>query len=217
MPGPDLYGRLALASNSAGSVRQAGQILLANSCRHIFTGPESPKAGIESKLARMTITLRRIEPADYVALHQIFSGPKVVWGTLQMPFPSLEKWRKRLADPLEDRFGLVACIETELVGNIDIHTFPNHPRRRHVGQIGMAVRDDFQGQGVGTALMQAAVDMADQWLNLRRLELEVYADNAPALRLYEKFGFVIEGTAVQFAYRAGQYVDARLMARIKPG
>ena len=76
----------------------------------------------------------------------------------------------------------------------------------------------YCGTNVGnsSAYLQAAVDLADQWLNLRRLELEVYADNAPALRLYQKFGFVIEGTAVQFAYRAGQYVDARLMARLKP-
>jgi len=57
---------------------------------------------------------------------------------------------------------LVACSEHEMAGQLDINTFPNQPRRRHVGQIGMSVRDDFQGQGVGTALLQAAVDVADQ-------------------------------------------------------
>ena len=103
-----------------------------------------------------------------------------------------------------------------MIGHLNIHTAPNHPRRRHAGQIGMAVRDDFQGQGIGTALMQAAIDMADNWLNLRRLELEVYTDNAAAVRLYQKFGFVIEGTGKQFGYRAGQYADVYLMARLKP-
>jgi L-phenylalanine/L-methionine N-acetyltransferase len=39
--------------------------------------------------------------------------------------------------------------------------------------------------------MQAAVDLADKWLNLTRLELEVYTDNAPAIRLYKKFGFTV--------------------------
>ena len=58
----------------------------------------------------------------------------------------------------------------------------------------MAVRDDWQGKGVGTAMMQAVVDLADKWLNLSRLELEVYTDNEPAMRLYQKFGFTIEGT-----------------------
>jgi putative acetyltransferase len=98
---------------------------------------------------------------------------------------------------------------------LDVHTFPLRPRRRHVGQIGMAVRDDWQGKGVGTALLEAALDVADNWLNLRRLELEVYVDNEPAVRLYKKFGFVVEGTSVQFGYRDGHYVDVYLMARLK--
>jgi putative acetyltransferase len=112
-------------------------------------------------------------------------------------------------------FGLVACAEDKVVGQLDLYTFPNHPRRRHVGQIGMAVHDDWQGQGVGTALLQAAVDLADQWLNLRRLELDVYTDNEPAVRLYKKLGFVIEGTLIEYGYREGQYVDVYAMARLR--
>ncbi len=103
-------------------------------------------------------------------------------------------WRKRLAEPPEGIFGIVACVDGEVVGHLNIRTFPNRPRRRHAGQIGMSVRDDFQGHRVGTALMQAAVDLADNWLNLLRLELEVYTDNEPAVRLYRRFGFEIEGT-----------------------
>jgi putative acetyltransferase len=164
----------------------------------------------------MTITIRRAEPSDYEAVQRIFAGSQAVWGTLQLPFPAAEDWRKRLAEPAEGVFSLVACAESEVVGQLSLHTFPRNPRRRHVGQIGMAVRDDWQRKGVGTALMQAAVDLADKWLNLTRLELEVYVDNAPAIRLYEKFGFVIEGTLVSFAFRDGRYVDAHLMARLRP-
>lgn len=152
----------------------------------------------------MSITIRRTEPGDYEAVRHIYASPKVIWGTLQLPFPSAEQWRKRLAEPPEGFFSLVACVDNnEVVGHLGLHTFPNRPRRRHVGQIGMAVRDDRQGQGVGTALLQAAVDLADKWLNLTRLELEVYIDNGPAIRLYEKFGFTIEGTLVQYAFRDG--------------
>ncbi len=165
----------------------------------------------------MTISIRRTEPSDYEAVHKIFMGPKVVWGTLQLPFSSMETWRQRLAEPPEGMYGLVACIEQEIAGQLNIHMFPNRPRRRHAGQLGMAVRDDFQGQGVGTALVQAAVDVADNWLNLARLELEVFTDNEPALRLYKKFGFTIEGTLTRYAYRAGQYVDVYAMARFKQG
>lgn len=119
------------------------------------------------------ITVRRAEPADYEAVHRIFSAPKAVWGTLQLPFPSAETWRKRLAEPGEGLFSLVACAENEVVGQLGLQMHPNSPRRKHAAALGMAVRDDWQGKGVGSALMQAAVDLADKWLNLARLELEV--------------------------------------------
>jgi putative acetyltransferase len=162
---------------------------------------------------KIEYTIRRAELTDTEAIYKIFTGPKAIWGTLQLPFPSIDRWRKRLAEPPEGSFNLLACVEGEVIGQLGLFTFPNNPRRRHVGQIGMAVRDDWQGKGAGTALMQAGIDLADKWLNLFRLELEVYTDNAPAVRLYKKFGFVIEGTQRQFAYRDGQFVDVYVMAR----
>ena len=163
----------------------------------------------------MTIVVRHIEPGDFEAVQQIYTGPKAVWGTLQLPFPSAEMWRKRLAEPPEGLYSLVACAEDEVIGHLGLHTFPNRPRRRHAGRIGMVVRDDWQGKGAGTALMQAAVDLADKWLNLSRLELEVFVDNEPAIRLYKKFGFTIEGTLVRYALRDGQLVDTYIMARLR--
>jgi len=163
----------------------------------------------------MNLAIRRAEPGDYEALHKIFTYPKAVWGTLQIPYPSAERWRKRLADPEDGSYNLVACVEGEVIGHLGLSTNPTRPRRQHVGDIGMAVRDDWHGKGVGSALMQATVDLADRWLNLTRLELDVYTDNEPAIRLYKKFGFTTEGTMVHFAFRDGQFVDVYLMARLR--
>jgi putative acetyltransferase len=57
--------------------------------------------------------------------------------------------------------------------------------------------------------------MADNWLRIVRLELTVYTDNPAALHLYEKFGFVIEGTHRAYALRDGTYVDTYCMARVR--
>ncbi len=58
----------------------------------------------------MEIKVRHTEPEDYEAVHRIFSGPKVIAGTLQLPFPSAEAWRERLADTPEGLYSLVACV-----------------------------------------------------------------------------------------------------------
>lgn len=161
------------------------------------------------------LKIRRAEPDDYVALYEMFQSPDVYAGTLQLPFPSRELWRKRLAEPPEGLFNLVAVIEDRVVGMLTIETL-NRPRRRHVGRIGISVHNEFQGKGVGTALMAAGVDLADNWLNLTRLELEVYSDNEAAIHLYERFGFTYEGTLRQHAFRDGKYVDSNMMGRLRP-
>jgi len=162
------------------------------------------------------IVVRRAEPADAEAIHETFLGPRAIAGTLQLPYPSVESWRKRLSEFPVDQYLLVATIAGEVVGNLGLHAAAKSPRRRHVGYVGMAVRDDRQGRGVGTALLRAAIELADGWLNYQRLELTVYTDNLPALHLYRKFGFTIEGTCRAYAFRDGSYVDAYAMARFHP-
>ena len=162
------------------------------------------------------IQIRHAELADLQAVHEIYSCPKAFSGTLQLPYPSLELWRKRLSAIPDGNYSLVAVVDSKVVGQLGLHTFPNRPRRKHAGTIGMGVHDDWQGKGIGTALLSACVDMADNWLNLKRLELEVYIDNEAAIRLYERFKFVQEGTLRQHAFRDGKYVDSYLMARLYP-
>jgi len=79
----------------------------------------------------------------------------------------------------------------------------------------MMVHDDWQGKGVGAALMRAVIELADKWLNLTRIELSVFTDNESAIALYRKFGFEIEGTLRKYAFRDGEFVDAFAMGRIK--
>ena len=161
------------------------------------------------------IHVRRAHPGDAEAIMAAFSSPRAMAGTLQLPYPSAELWRKRIADQGPEDFLLVAEVKGKVVGNLGLHP-AGRARRRHAATVGMAVRDDFQHRGVGTALLRAAIEVADHWLNYTRLELTVYTDNLPALALYRKFGFVVEGTLVGYAYRNGRYVDTYAMARLRP-
>jgi len=145
----------------------------------------------------------------------IYAGPEAIAGTLQVPFPSLETWRKRLSEPEPDARTLVAVADGTAVGHLGLHP-AYRPRRSHAASLGMAVHDAWTGRGIGSALLQQAVLLADDWLNLSRLELVVFVDNKPAIHLYQKHGFTIEGTHRAFALRKGVLVDAHAMARLHP-
>jgi putative acetyltransferase len=160
------------------------------------------------------ITVRRAEPDDFAAVQAIYAAPRAQAGTLQLPFPSQDLWRQRLQAVDPNAHVLLACAGDEVVGQLGLYA-GTHPRRRHVGDLGMGVRDDWQGRGVGTVLLAAAIDLADRWLNLRRLELQVYADNAAGIALYTRHGFVEEGRHRDFAYRDGAFVDALSLARVR--
>jgi putative acetyltransferase len=89
-------------------------------------------------------------------------------------------------------------------------------RRRHAAVLGISVLPEAQGRGVGAALMQALCDYADGWAQILRIELTVFTDNERAVRLYERFGFRVEGTHRGYALRQGRYEDVYAMARLHP-
>jgi putative acetyltransferase len=161
----------------------------------------------------MDVQLRSMRDSDAMALAALLEQPGARRGTLRLPYRSTEamaEWvRKRSANGVQ----LVAERGEELLGFAILTRLTG--RRIHVAELFMAVADDEAGKGIGSALLGALVEAADNWLNLRRLELTVYTDNRPALALYEKFGFVREGTQLDYAFREGAYADAHCMARLR--
>lgn len=159
------------------------------------------------------VEIRATRPSDAEGIASIANLPGFRAGTLRLPFQSVEETQQWLDKPAPGSTRLVAVLDRQIVGNAGLNRLAG--RRVHVGQIGMGVHDDFTGRGIGSALLAALIDAADNWLAIKRVELTVYVDNAPAIRLYEKFGFETEGRLSAFAFRNGDYVDAFTMARLK--
>lgn len=160
------------------------------------------------------VTIRHSRLSDLEGISAVYAHELGYANTLQLPFPSDELWRKRLEGLDHSTKSLVAVRQGEVVGQLSL-ICQTMPRRKHVATLGMGVAAGEGGQGIGTQLMQAAMDLADNWLNISRVELEVYADNKPAVALYTKFGFRQEGLARGYAFRNGAYVDALFLARFR--
>jgi RimJ/RimL family protein N-acetyltransferase len=97
-----------------------------------------------------------------------------------------------------------------LIGRLSLAR-DTHPASAHVADLGLMVAKDARRAGVGRALLEAAVDWA-RASGVRKLELHVFPWNEPAIRLYETFGFEREGLRKRHYRRAGEDVDAILMA-----
>ncbi len=166
----------------------------------------------------MSFVIRAGTEDDAAALVRLRNQEGVRRGTLAMPYESQHEHGRRFTTALAmpENVFLLACAGEEVVGSASLHR-ARPVRRAHTASLGIAVADAWQGKGAGTALFAALVDLADNWLNLHRLELGVFTDNAAAIALYRKFGFEIEGTEHCDALREGVLVDAHIMARLRPG
>lgn len=163
------------------------------------------------------ITIRRATVDDAAAFAALMFDENVFGNLMQMPYPTVDLWRKRLAELPADALSIVAERDGGVVGSAGLHmASPGVVRRRHVAYLGISVAVAAQGRGVGGALMQAMVDWADNWGHVLRIELQVYADNARAQALYRRYGFVLEGTHPAYALRNGAYVTSLSMARLHP-
>lgn len=159
-------------------------------------------------------SIRHCEKKDIEQIRQIYAEPGNYSATLQSPFPSFELWETRLSSRDASSYDLVAVKDEEVLGHLGLHGTSN-PRRRHAALIGMAVKTTARRQGVGSALMSAAIELAEQWQAISRIELSVFTDNQAAQALYAKHDFKQEGLAKNFAFRNGQLADVLMMARCK--
>ena len=170
------------------------------------------------------ITIRRATLADAAAFVRVNGDPEVLPNLLQVPYPSEEFWKQRLGEILapgkQDLLLVAERIDGEgcphVVGNAGLMAAGAALRRRHVMNLGIAIAPEAQGQGVGSALMKALCDWADHWGQVLRIELTVFTDNARAMALYRRFGFVQEGLHRGYALRNGVYADTYSMARLHP-
>ncbi len=85
------------------------------------------------------------------------------------------------------------------------------PAFRHCGTMGMGVLSEYRHRGLGTRLLAAAIARARE-IGLERVELEVYERNEPAVALYRKLGFQVEGRKIRSCKIDGIYDNDLLMA-----
>jgi RimJ/RimL family protein N-acetyltransferase len=124
--------------------------------------------------------------------------------------PAFAAFRSFVTNGLVTRSPQVVALENgKVIGWCDI-TVQSRPTAKHCGVLGMGILPPFRRQGIGTKLVHAALGRAKTY-GLFRVELEVFEDNAPAIGLYRKIGFRLEGKKVAAVRIDNRYRDVLVM------
>lgn len=161
----------------------------------------------------MQVTIRAMRREDAADIFAIVNQHAFRFWTLAIPYESFEAISKWLEPHSPRDLHYAAERDGRVVGASALRPF--YGRRAHAAEFWIGVDENHARRGIGSLLLAAMIDTADNWLNLKRLEMTVYTDNVAALALYGKFGFAIEGTHKAATFRDGKFVDAHCMARLR--
>jgi ribosomal protein S18 acetylase RimI-like enzyme len=154
---------------------------------------EIPKREMPSPL--MIREAREVEAATLVRLKkQVFAETDSLLQSLEDYDGDVEEERYlvRRYRNLENSVLILALEGREAVGFLTLQG-AHLQRSRHVAQLGIAVRKDRWGQGIGRALMDQGLEWAEKNPIIQKISLMVYEENQRAIELYEKYGFEQEG------------------------
>ncbi|HJZ45085.1 MAG TPA: GNAT family N-acetyltransferase [Hyphomicrobiaceae bacterium] len=125
--------------------------------------------------------------------------------------PPIEKTREFVSRNIAKGYPQVVALDGDrVVGWCDVLPM-DRPVWRHCGVLGVGLLPEYRGRGVGRRLMQSGLQAARDF-GLSRVELSVRADNARAIALYARLGFVAEGRRRRAVLVDGAYYDVLTMA-----
>ena len=161
------------------------------------------------------VYLRALEPSDLDRTWK-WHNDQELYATLVRPFRYVsraaeEEWIRRKAAYSQTEIQLAICLKQgdQHIGNISLTDIDWVARHAGVGIfLGEA---KYQSKGYGQQAMRLLLRHAFHDLGLHHVYLVVLDDNARAIRLYEKCGFVVEGRLRQHAYKRGQFRDLIFM------
>ena len=114
----------------------------------------------------------------------------------------------------DNQISLLAFLNGKIAGIVNI-TADQRKRVRHIGDLFIVIGKRYWNNGLGSLLLEEAIEWAQASGILRRLQLTVQTRNQAAVHLYQKHGFIIEGRQERGAYiEEGEFIDVYLMGKL---
>lgn len=158
------------------------------------------------------VTLNDVTPAYLAWLHddEVMAGIATSGYTLE----NLQEYvAARINKPSVCFFAICDQANHHHIGNVKLDF---HDEKANVSELGLLIGDKrYWGKGIGYEACKLLIQYGFEEKHLRKIYLAVYENNPAAKKLYEKLGFVLEGTLRKHVAVKGQYYDKYLMGIFK--
>ncbi|OFI45808.1 GNAT family N-acetyltransferase [Floricoccus penangensis] len=158
--------------------------------------------------------IRALERTDLPNIHKINNHRATMAYWFEEPYESLDEltilYDKHIRDSHERRF--VIELNDEFVGIVELMDIDYIHRNC---EIQIVIITKFRGQGLATEALRKGIEYAFLMLNMHKVYLYVDVDNLPAVHIYKKCGFIIEGTMRDQFFSNGEYHDSYFMGLLK--
>jgi hypothetical protein len=157
------------------------------------------------------VTIREADETDAVSIKDVVKSVAAEKYYI-VPEDSREDWRETINE-ITKRKGviIVAQVKDKIVGMAYL-VRGKFEKNKHVASLGITILKGYRRRGIGMAMMTYLMEWAEKQEGLEKIWLEVLSTNKPAINLYRKLGFEIEGVKKK-QYKIGdKYVDEIMMA-----
>ena len=161
------------------------------------------------------VVLRKPEPRDSLALYTFKNDASVtsMLGGVSTGYSSadIDRWIEFHREQDNEAIWCIATRDSDqCIGHAGFYKIDFRARR---AEYAILIGDSsWRGKGLGKSVSEAIIRFGFDELNLHRIELNLLADNEPALNLYKSLGFSVEGTLRDGQFKGGRYRDVTLMS-----
>jgi RimJ/RimL family protein N-acetyltransferase len=167
------------------------------------------------------IQISPIHDTDKPAYLEHLKEKEISQSTLRIPYPytsmDADEWLRMVrAYREENGIDLTYAIRNKegyLIGGIGFDGFV--PGRDHKAEVGYWLAKPYWGKGIMTQVLLAVTEHGFKELALARISANVMAFNTPSARVLEKCGYELEGIATKYYYKGGEFIDAKLYAKVR--
>ena len=168
----------------------------------------------------ITVTIRTAVKTDAEAVLEVGwryleESPYLITTVNEFNFTKQQEqaWIRSLNEK-ENSLLIVAVYNTKIIGTLNL-SGEARSKVYHNATLGIAIRKDWQSIGLGTALLQTAINWAQRKGILKNIWLNVHATNERAIALYKKMGFKEAGSQQHYIKEAdGRFTDNKLMGLV---